>query len=64
VDMSVAGRLNDDFSKAVNAGDVRERLMSYGIEPRSSTPAQLATIMRDEVAKWAKVIKASEINFE
>jgi tripartite-type tricarboxylate transporter receptor subunit TctC len=64
VDMSAIGRLNDDFSKAVNAGDVRESLMSYGIETRSSTPAQLATIMRDEVAKWAKVIKASEINSE
>jgi tripartite-type tricarboxylate transporter receptor subunit TctC len=64
VDMSAVGRLNDDFSKAVNAGDVRERLMSYGIETRSSTPAQLARIMRDEVAKWAKVLKASGLNSE
>lgn len=61
VDMSVAGRLNDVFARAVSASDVRERLMSYGIETRSSTPAQLAKIMRDEVAKWAKVIKASGI---
>lgn len=64
VDMSAVGKLNDDFSKAVNTGDVRERLMSYGIETRSSTPAELAKIMRDEVAKWAKVVKASGINSE
>jgi tripartite-type tricarboxylate transporter receptor subunit TctC len=62
VDMSAVGKLNADFAKAVNARDVTEHLMSYGIETRSSTPAALATIMRDEVAKWTKVIKASRGN--
>lgn len=61
VEKSVVGRLNDDISKAVNAGDVRESLLSYGIEARSSTPVELATIMRDEVAKWAKVIKSRKV---
>jgi tripartite-type tricarboxylate transporter receptor subunit TctC len=59
VDMSAVGRLNDEFSKAVNAGDVRASLLTYGIETRRSTSAELATIMRNEVAKWAKVIKTS-----
>lgn len=57
VEMSYIGRLNAEFSKTVIADDVRERLISYGIETHSSTPVQLATIMRDEVAKWERVIK-------
>lgn len=62
VEMPVVGKLNGDFAKAVDAGDVSERLLSLGFETRRSTPAELAAIMRADVAKWAKVIKASGIN--
>ena len=61
VDQSVITKLNDDFAKAINARDVGERLMFFGIEARSSTSAELAQIMRGEVAKWAKVIKDAGI---
>ena len=59
VDESIVSRLNGDFARAVSAVEVRERLMSYGMETRSSTPAELAAIMRDEIAKWARVIKSA-----
>jgi tripartite-type tricarboxylate transporter receptor subunit TctC len=62
IEMPVVSRLNDDIAKAVGAGDVSERLLSLGFETHRSTPAELAAIMRTDVAKWAKVIKASEIN--
>ncbi len=52
-------RLTDDFSKAVNSAGTRDRLLPHGIEVRSSTSAELARIIRDEVAKWAKVAKAA-----
>ncbi len=54
---AVVSRLNGYFSKA--AGDIGERLLSLGLEAGRSTPAELATLMRDNVAKWARVIKAS-----
>jgi len=62
IEMPVVSRLNDDFAKTIGAGDVNERLLSLGFETRRSTPAELAALMRDDVAKWAKVIKASGIN--
>ena len=52
-------RLNEDFSKAVTSAGIRDRLLPHGIEVRSSTSAELARIIRDEVAKWAKVAKAA-----
>lgn len=60
IESSAVSRLNADFSKAIGAGDVGEHLLSLGFEARRSTPAELAAILRDDVAKWAKVIKASE----
>ncbi len=64
VDRSVISRLNGDFAKAVNAGDVRDRLLFYGIETRSSSPGEVAKIMREEIAKWAKVVKYAGIKPE
>ena len=62
VEMPVVSKLNGDFAKAVDAGDVGERLLSLGFETQRSTPAALAAIMRADVAKWAKIIKASGIS--
>jgi len=62
VDAPVVSRLNDEFGKAIAADDVSERLLSIGFETRRSTSAELAAILRNDVAKWAKVIKASGIN--
>ena len=62
IEMPVVSKLNAEFAKAVGAGDVSERLLSLGFETQHSTPAELAAIMRADVAKWAKVIKASGIN--
>ena len=62
IELSVVNKLNDDFAQAVGAGDVGERVLSLGFEMQRSTPAALAAIMRADVAKWAKIIKASGIN--
>ena len=56
---AIVDRLNEDFAKAVNATEVRERLLQYGIEARSSGPADLAKTVRGEVAKWEKVVKTA-----
>ncbi len=58
-DQTVVNGLREDFAKAVSTNDVRKRLLAYGIEAGDSSPAELAKIMRAEVAKWAKVIKES-----
>jgi len=64
VDKPVVSRLNDDFAKAINAGDIRDRLLFYGIETHSSSPGEVVIIMRAEIAKWAKVIKNAGIKPE
>ena len=39
--------------------DVREKLIGQGLEPVGGTPEQFAAYLKSEIAKWAKVVKAS-----
>lgn len=55
----IVERLNKDIVWAVNDPKTRARLMQAGYEPASSTPEAFATRIREEIAKWAPVVKRS-----
>jgi len=45
-------------------GDVKDKLSAQGIEPLGGTPEAVSAIIRNEVAKWARVIKEGGITPE
>jgi tripartite-type tricarboxylate transporter receptor subunit TctC len=52
-------KINADIAAALAAPDVKDRLASSGADPAPSTPEELGKLVREEVAKWAKVVAAS-----
>ena len=56
---AVVNRLNEEFRKAQRDPAVREKLVAQGMEVTESTPEDFARYIREEIAKWAKVVKAS-----
>jgi tripartite-type tricarboxylate transporter receptor subunit TctC len=53
-------RLNSEINKVLDMPDVRERITQDGIgEVKGGTPEELASLLRSEIAKWARVVKAS-----
>jgi tripartite-type tricarboxylate transporter receptor subunit TctC len=54
-------RLNVEAVRAMNAGDVRERLAALGGEPMSGTPEDTAAFLRKEYETWGKVIREAGI---
>ena len=58
---AIITRLNQATVKALDMKEVREQLASQGVEADSSTPAELAKLLRDETETWAKVIKSAGI---
>ena len=57
----VLDKLNAAVVKAVNAADVRERLVQSTIDPAPGTRAELAAFIDTEIAKWKKVAQGAGI---
>ncbi len=55
----IVTKLNAELARALNAADTRERLTWQGFEVRTSTPEQLASYIRSEIAKWEPIVKES-----
>jgi tripartite-type tricarboxylate transporter receptor subunit TctC len=58
---AIVSKLHAEIVKAVAEPDVRERFRSLGATPVGSTPAELASHTRAELARWTRVIKAANI---
>jgi len=60
----VIARLNREINTALQQPDLRAKLAAQGIEVAGSTPEALGAELRDEIAKWAKVIRDANIKPE
>jgi tripartite-type tricarboxylate transporter receptor subunit TctC len=56
--------LNRETNVVLQMGDVKDKLSAQGIEPLGGTPEAVSAIIRNEVAKWARVIKEGGITPE
>ena len=61
---TIVERLNSEIVRALNVPDLRERLASQGADPVGNTPDQFTAFIQNEIAKWAKVIRAAGIKGE
>jgi tripartite-type tricarboxylate transporter receptor subunit TctC len=59
VPRDIVGKLSSAVIAGLQAPEMRERLSSQGADPIGSTPDQFAAHIQSEIAKWAKVVKAS-----
>ena len=60
----IIAKLNAEVVKSAQLREVRERLAGEGTEPYTTSPSQMADIMRSETAQWAGVVKAAKITRE
>ncbi|HTQ01972.1 MAG TPA: tripartite tricarboxylate transporter substrate binding protein [Casimicrobiaceae bacterium] len=55
----IVAKWNADVTKILTAPDVRAKLMADGADPSPDTPEQFAQMISRELAKYARIIKAS-----
>ncbi len=55
----IVQRLNQDFARAINSPDLRERLENQGSPVVTSTPEAFGDFIRSEGAKWAQAVRES-----
>ena len=56
--------LNGEVNKVLKLADVRERLAMEGVEALGSTPQEFGVLIRNEIAKWSRVVRAAGIPAE
>jgi tripartite-type tricarboxylate transporter receptor subunit TctC len=60
----VVTRLNTEINKALASQDLKEKLLSVGVQPLGTSPEQFAAFIRSEAVRYAKIIKAAGIKPE
>jgi tripartite-type tricarboxylate transporter receptor subunit TctC len=55
----VVDRLNAEIRRIVAMPDIRDAMASQGAEPATDTPEEFAAIVKADVAKWARIVKAT-----
>ena len=56
---AIVDKLNQGIVRIVRLPEVKESFFTQGYEATSSTPQELALLIRNDLAKWQKVVKAA-----
>lgn len=60
----IVDKLAADLARVLAMPDVRKRLMDLGLEPIGNSPAEFAVIVRNDHAKWGRVIRDANIKLD
>jgi tripartite-type tricarboxylate transporter receptor subunit TctC len=60
----IVQRLNTALNQALGSAALKERLASQGAEPRPGTSEELGRFVREDLAKWKKVVQQTGIKLE
>ncbi|HEY5897539.1 MAG TPA: tripartite tricarboxylate transporter substrate binding protein [Burkholderiales bacterium] len=58
---AIVSRVNRDMNELLREADIRDVLEKQGLVPRGGTPELLGTRIRNELARWTRVVKAAGI---
>jgi tripartite-type tricarboxylate transporter receptor subunit TctC len=61
---AVIEKLHADVIRALRSPDIVQRLASQGVDSIGSSPSELAAFLRQDIAKYAKLVKAANITID
>jgi tripartite-type tricarboxylate transporter receptor subunit TctC len=60
----VIAKLNAELNRTLKLPDVQERMAGLGLDPAGGTPEAFGVFVKEDIARWAKVIKESNVRVE
>jgi len=55
----VVQRLSSDVAAALASPDLLDKFKALGVEPLAGGPGRLAALLKEDIARWAPIVKAS-----
>ncbi len=62
--LDAVARVHAAAVKALATPQVRERFASLGVQPVGDTPEQFGAVIREDLARWSRVIKSAGVKVE
>jgi tripartite-type tricarboxylate transporter receptor subunit TctC len=56
---AIVAKLQAEVAKALDTNDAKEKLAAAGCEPFKSTSEQFAALIKEDLPKWARIVKES-----
>ena len=53
--------LQKEISAIVNAPDIKKRILELGVTPEGDTSAEFTAYIKDEIAKWKRIIEVAKV---
>ena len=60
----IVAKLNTEMVKVIQSPDFKKRMAEIGANPIGNTPEQMATQVREETEKFAKLVKAANVTID
>lgn len=57
-------RLHESLVKTLNDAGVREKMIARGADPVGNTPEQFADYLRQDIERWARLAKSTNIKVD
>ncbi len=61
VPQPIVNKVSADIVKVLNAPEVKARLAPQGVDVVTNSPQAMAKLVREDYARWGKIIKAAGI---
>jgi tripartite-type tricarboxylate transporter receptor subunit TctC len=61
---AIVARLHKELAAVLQSAFVKDRYATLGIEPVGNTPEQFGVQVRDDLARWATVVKSANVKLE
>jgi tripartite-type tricarboxylate transporter receptor subunit TctC len=61
---AVIRKVHDDAVKALQSAEIKKRFSELGMAPVGNTPAEFSKAMKDESARWAKVVRERKLQID
>ena len=60
----IIDKISRDTAKALEAPEIKSRFEGLGMVPAASSPADFARLIRDESARWAKIVNERKLQLD
>src|SRR5215212_170049 len=61
---TIIARLNHELNRTLKLSDIQERMASLGLDPAGRTPEAFGAFVKEDIARWANVIKTANVRIE